>query len=636
MKQRRQLNLLYRYLFYAACTILLITLARLLLWVFNSSLFPPASASTFFKIIFGGLVFDFSTFCIVHLIFIPFMFVPFVVLNKKVFRTIRFSLLAIAGFVVLAPNIIDVIYYRFTLKRTTFDVFSFIGTMDNEIGGLSLRFLLDFWYMFLIFLLLFVLYIFLMRRTILGRNNKATNLKYKYQLPVALLFTTIFILGGRGSFEMRPLGIMHASRVAGPEYAPLVVNSSYTIIKTYGKKDLEKKDWFSDKELAKYFDPAHYFYIESDTTKRFNVVLIISESLSSEHCGFLNGGMKSYTPFLDSLSEQSLVFDNMYANGKRSLDGIPAIISSLPPLMQNPFVTSMYSGNDIEGIAGMLSSSGYENAFFHGGFNGTMNFDGYAAAAGYKQYFGKNEYTGPDSDFDGRWGIFDEPFLQFMAQKCNTFKQPFTTCVFTLSAHHPYTIPDQHKGKFPTGPKPILETIAYADYALKKFFETASKTSWYKNTLFIITADHTSELYSECYTSVPSNHSIPMLWFHPGDSLLKGRSNVLCQQTDILPSIADYLNLNDTIIAFGNSVFDSTSERFVAMMNDMVYQMLTNGLQMSDFDGEKSFRQSDYRRCGSSGESNGKPLTADANQKLMKAIIQQFNNRTISNRLTKP
>ncbi|HBG71468.1 MAG: hypothetical protein A2W93_14545 [Bacteroidetes bacterium GWF2_43_63] len=636
MKQSPQLRLLYRYLLYAAGTILLITLTRLLLWAFNTPLFHPASAGTFFRIISGGLLFDFSTFCMVHLLFIPFLLVPFCVLNKKVFRTIRYSLLAVAGFILLAPNIIDVIYFRFTLKRTTFDVFTFIGTMENEIGGLSLRFLLDFWYMFLIFLLLFVLFIFLLRRTILDRNIKEIKLKYKYQLPVALLFTALLILGGRGSFDMRPLGIMHASRVAGPEYAPLVVNSTYTIIKTYGKSDLEKKDWFTDKELVKYFDPVHYYYKEKDTTRPFNVVLIISESLSAEHCGFLNDGMKSYTPFLDSLSKHSLVFDNMYANGKRSLDGIPAIISGLPPLMRNPFVTSMYSGNDIEGIASMLGSTGYENAFFHGGFNGTMNFDGYAAAAGYSQYFGKNEYTGPDSDFDGRWGIFDEPFLQFMADKCNTFREPFTTCVFTLSAHHPYTIPTQHKGKFATGPKPILETIAYADYALGKFFGTASKTSWYKNTLFIITADHTSELYSDCYVSVPSNHSIPMMWFHPGDSMLKGRSHVLCQQTDILPSIADYLNLNDTIIAFGNSVFDSTSERFVIMMNDMVYQMLTRGLQLSGFDGETNYKQSEYRQCSGSDESTNKPLTADANQKLMKAIIQQFNNRTISNRLTKP
>ena len=635
MKQSPQLRLLSKYLLYFTGVLLLITLVRLLLWAFNTNLFNPASAKTFFDIITGGLLFDFSTFCLVHLIFIPFFFIPFTLLNKKTVRIVRYTFLLLAGFVLLAPNIIDVIYYRFTLKRTTFDVFSFIGTMENEIGGLSLRFLIDFWYMFIVFLILFFGYFFLIRRTILNKKNREIAIKYKYQLPVALLFTSILIMGGRGSLDMRPLGILHASRVAGPEYAPLVVNSTYTIIKTYGKKDLEKKDWFSEMELPGIFNPVHYYYSETDSTQPLNVVIIISESLSAEHCGFLNGGMKSYTPFLDSLSRQCLVFENMYANGKRSLDGIPALISGLPPLMRNPFVTSMYSGNDIEGVARMLGDAGYESAFFHGGFNGTMNFDGYAAAAGYTQYFGKDEFTGPESDFDGRWGIFDEPFLQFMATKCSTFRQPFTTCVFTLSAHHPYTIPDQLKGNFPTGPKPILETVAYADYALGKFFESASMTSWYKNTLFIITADHTSELYSECYTSVPSNHSIPMLWYYPGDSTLKGRSRTLCQQTDLLPSLADYLNLNDTIIAFGNSVFDSTSERFVIMLNDMVYQMLTGGMQLSDFDGESNFRQSDYRKC--SGTEDISIIESDSqNERLIKAIIQQFNNRTISNRLTKP
>ena len=326
-----------------------------------------------------------------------------------------------------------------------------------------------------------------------------------------MLLSAVLIFGARGSFNMRPLGIIHASRIAGPEYAPLVLNSTYTIIKTYGKNDLEKKEWFSEEELAKIFNPVHYYYSKDKSEKQLNVVIIISESLSSEHCGFLNDGLTSYTPFLDSLSKHCLVFNNMYANCKRSLDGIPAIISSLPPLMQPPFLTSMYSGNEIEGIGRILSKIGYESAFFHGGFNGTMNFDGFAAAAGYSKYFGKTEYSGKNDDFDGKWGIFDEPFLQFMVEKCNTFKQPFTACVFTLSAHHPYTIPNHLKGKFPKGPKPILETIAYADYALKKFFESASNSSWYNNTLFIITADHTSELYSDCYTSVPANHSIPML-----------------------------------------------------------------------------------------------------------------------------
>jgi len=635
MKQSPQLRLLIRYLIYFSGVLLLITLVRLLLWAFNTHLFNPASAKTFFNVLFGGGLFDFSTFCLVHLIFIPFLLVPFAWLNKKVFRIGRYTLLLLAGFVLLAPNIIDVIYYRFTLKRTTFDVFSFIGTMENEIGGLSLRFLIDFWYMFIVFIVLFVGYIFLIKRTILNKKNREIAVKYKYQLPVALLFSAILIMGGRGSFDMRPLGILHASRVAGPEYAPLVVNSTYTIIKTYGKKDLEKKDWFSEMELPGIFNPVHYYYSETDSTQPLNVVIIISESLSAEHCGFLNGGLPSYTPFLDSLSKHCLVLENMYANGKRSLDGIPAIISSLPPLMRNPFVTSMYSGNEIEGVGSMLGDQGYQTAFFHGGFNGTMNFDGYAAAAGYDQYFGKSEYPGPESDFDGRWGIFDEPFLQYMAEKCNNFKEPFTSCVFTLSAHHPYTIPDQHKGKFSTGPKPILETIGYADFALKKFFETAAKTNWYKNTLFIITADHTSELYSECYTSVPCNHAIPMLWYYPGDSMLKGRSDVLCQQADILPSIADYLNLNDTIIAFGNSIFDSQSKRFVIMLNDVVYQMFTDGLQKSEFDGETNFRQSDYKCC-SKTENTITTNTATYNKRLIKAIIQQFNNRTISNRLKKP
>lgn len=636
MKASSPFRLLYRYLIYASATVILIALARLMLYFFNATLFPSAGAGIIFQVFRGGLLFDFSTFCLVHLVFIPFFFVPYCLLQKKVFRIIRLTLLIIAGFVLLAPNVIDVIYFRFTLKRTTFDVFNFLGTIDNEIGGLSLRFLTDFWYMFLLFALLFSGYIFGVRKLLLAKKLQTFRLNYRLQLPVALVFTSVLLIGGRGSLNMRPLGILHASRVAGPEYAQLVVNSTYTIIKTYGKKDLEKKNWFSEDDLESVFSPVHYYYSDSARISKPNVVIIISESLSSEHCGFLNNGLQSFTPFLDSLSEHSLVFTNMFANGKRSLDGIPAIISSLPPLMQNPFVTSMYSSDEIEGVAKMLDRQGYSSAFFHGGFNGTMNFDGYAAAAGYEKYFGKDEYTGPESDFDGRWGIFDEPFLQFMSTQLSEFSQPFTACVFTLSAHHPYTIPSQYKGKFPTGPKPILQTVAYADYSLRKFFDAARRTEWFENTLFIITADHTSEIYSDCYTRAPNNHSIPMLWYFPADSSMTGKTDILCQQTDILPSLADYLNINDTIIAFGNSFFDNKARRFAIMMNDLMYQMITGNSLLISFDGEESFTQSTYYSCNNkSGEGNGQ-ASIENDPEFIKALIQQFNNRAITNRLTKP
>ena len=109
-----------------------------------------------------------------------------------------------------------------------------------------------------------------------------------------------------------------------------------------------------------------------------------------------------------------------------------------------------------------------------------MGFDNFAYAAGIDEYYGMNEYV-KNKDFDGNWGIFDEEFLQFYATKLNSFKEPFVSSVFTLSSHHPYTIPEKYKGKFRKGPLKILEAVSYSDFSLRQFFKTASKMSWYEN-----------------------------------------------------------------------------------------------------------------------------------------------------------
>lgn len=112
-----------------------------------------------------------------------------------------------------------------------------------------------------------------------------------------------------------------------------------------------------------------------------------------------------------------------------------------------------------------------------------MGFDNFSKAAGIDNYIGQNEYVGNKADFDGSWGIYDEPYLQYIANYLDTVKSPFFAGIFTLSSHHPYKIPNEYSGKFPKGNIPILESIGYADYALQQFFDRISKSDWYKNTL---------------------------------------------------------------------------------------------------------------------------------------------------------
>jgi phosphoglycerol transferase MdoB-like AlkP superfamily enzyme len=387
------------------------------------------------------------------------------------------------------------------------------------------------------------------------------------------------VLFVRGGFQLRPIGIITASKYVDTNITPTVLNTPFTLMKSVGKQPLKALHYFnSQQELQKYYTSIH----NPDKQQKFkplNIVVIIMESLSKEHIGILNRDVENYrgfTPFIDSLIPHALVCTHAYANGKTSIKGIPSVVASFPTLMENSFVSSIYSSNKVTSLASLLNTKGYKTAFFHGGHNGTMGFDQFAKIAGFDNYYGKNEYNN-NADYDGKWGIFDEPFFQYFTNTLNTFKQPFFATIFSLSAHHPYTIPDKYKNKFRKGKIPIQECIMYSDYALKNFFETAKKQSWYNNTLFVITADHCSEVaMRKKYNTDNGNYAIPIIYYMPSDTCLQGVYKKTTQQIDILPSILDYINLNEKYFSFGQSIFNKNIFNFSVSYLNYNYQFISD------------------------------------------------------------
>ena len=248
------------------------------------------------------------------------------------------------------------------------------------------------------------------------------------------------IITARGGLQLRPLSIQAAAQAGPPNTIPFTLNTPYTIIKSFGDKKLTDYNYFEKDELNKIFNPNKSFH--KNEFNDLNIIVIVLESFSQEFIGIYNNG-QGYTPFLDSLIKESYSFSNSYANGKRSIEGIPAIIASIPALSDEPFITSPYGSNKINSLASILITKKYSSAFFHGGNNGTMGFDNFTKLAGYNKYYGKDEYDGAAEDYDGKWGIFDDSFYQFMIREANKEKQPFHYTFFSLSSHHPYTIPKQ-------------------------------------------------------------------------------------------------------------------------------------------------------------------------------------------------
>lgn len=523
----------------------------------------------------------------------------------------------------------DFEYFKFTSKRTTADLFITDG-LEKDLLHLIPSFLKDFWYIAVLAILFFLTVRWLYQKI---ERLSIPSLKVKEQILIIIPLFALYFIGFRGGVQYRPLNVIQASQYAKAQNIPLVLNTPFTIIKSSYKENLKVKKFFEEDELASVYSPLLHFKQDS-IVKELNVVVLILESFSKEYIGALNKDNKSYTPFLDKLIQESLCFPNGFANGKKSIEGLPAILSSIPTLMNTAYISSKYGSNSIQSLPSFLKERGYETAFYHGGENGTMGFNSFSDIAGIARYVGRDQYP-KQSDYDGNWGIFDEPFLQFTIEDMSKMKEPFFSGIFTLSSHHPYTVPSQHEGKFEEGPIPILKTISYADYALKQFFETAKQQTWFKNTLFVITADHTQQNFREEYNNSVGRYRVPLLYYSPAYIQPKIDSTI-AQQNDIFPSVVDFIGYEGDIIAFGNSAFSKNKQRFAVSYLNGIYQLISKDYYLL-FDGENPIAL--YKLDAASTPSKRRNLMNSETEKLLelenllKGIIQQYQQRLTTNSL---
>ena len=627
------LIMVYRFLI----IMFLYSVGRIIFFLFNTSMFPNVDFPSFVRIMRGGVMFDISAVLYLNVIYFLLCLLPLPFKFKPWYQRMLKWIFMVFNGIGLAFNHIDIIYYRFILKRTTASVFDIVS-YDAGNFKLIFRFFYDFWYIALIWLITILL---LARLYSLFKPRPSFNVRsWKYgilSLFSLIVFSALSVIGMRGGYmpSTRPISMNNAGKyVNSPQEMSLVHNTPFCILRTWGKKAFEVKNYFSSEdELNRIYNPVRVPN-SGEAMKHDNIVIFILESFSREFVGSLNkqlnnGQYKGYTPFLDSLISRSLVFPNAFANGRKSIDAIPSITASIPALVL-PYVISERSGNRINSLAGLLSKEGYQSSFFHGAPNGSMGFDAFAKIAGFQNYIGKNEY-GNDDGFDGVWGIWDEPFFQFFADEMNKMKEPFLTTIFSVSSHHPFKVPAQYKEKFPEENIPLQKCIRYTDFALKEFFDKASKMPWFKNTLFVITSDHCAQSELKEYKTSVNYYAVPLI-FYKGDGSLSGKDESLAQQIDIMPSVLGYLNYSKPYVAFGNNLFDQSAQRFVINYLEDTYQFLygDHAFYFTDnkLTGIYNRKVDPYLLENILGRSN-----FENEQNLFKAIIQQFNNRMAQDRL---
>lgn len=545
-----------------------------------------AQWSTIFK---GGMLFDISAILYTNILFIALALIPCHFKETKAVAIAEKWIFLIINSAGIIANLADSVYFQFTQRRTTVAVFHEFGNETNMLQIVGAEFI-NHWYLVLAAAALIAIMAWLYRNPIGIAKGESLKRYYTTHIIALAIGVPLMICGMRGYWfhqSSRPLAVAYAYQYAKtPAQAGAVLNTPFSIFRTaWGKKYLNIPQFFSHEKLAGIYTTLHT-PADSVAPNKKNVVILIVESFAQEFVGALNTGLdngtyKGYTTFADSLLRHSVTFDDTFCNGYVSIDAMPAILSSLPKV-QNSFILSPYASNDIPGIAKYLNDWGYHSAFFHGGINSSMGFQAVARSAGFKEYYGMDEYVadprfGGKDDFDGTWAIWDEEFLQYFATILSEMPQPFVGSVFTATSHHPFRIPDRYKDVYKDeGLYELHKCIRYTDNALRRFFDTARKQPWFDNTIFVLTADHaSSKVTHDEYKTELGHFRVPIIIYDPSGDLEPGMRPGVMQHIDIMPTLLDYLGYDRPYHAVGKDAFTTAPEESWAMNFHNVPQYIT-------------------------------------------------------------
>lgn len=622
----------------AVCNWLLVmaifSVSRLFYYLTNQATYPDVTFSHLCEMLFGGIRFDMTALLYLNSVYIVMMLLPFRFRSNRIYQQMAQWFYWVPNILAIIVNCIDMVYMQFTGRRTTVAFFSEFRN-DSNLAHIFFTSAVQYWYVTLFGMAMIAVLICFARRGAETDKNSHPAVYYTFEtllFVVSIYMAVIGIRGGFGAYT-RPITLSNALQYTNrANETNIVLNTPFCIMRSTEGRVYTDPQYYDSAELETIMSPLHQ---PSGSTqkapKNLNVVVFILESFSSEYIGFYNNG-QGYTPFLDSLLAQSVTWQYSFASGRKSIDAMPSVLSSIPMLIA-PYVVTPYSTNSVSSIADCLGHEGYTTAFFHGAPNGSMGFQAYARSAGFQTYYGQDEYPDARRDFDGTWAIWDEEFLQFYAQTMSTMQEPFMTAVFTASSHHPFKVPARYEGVFPAGPHPIHQCIGYSDHALRRFFEFAQTQAWYDHTLFVITADHTNHLTLPEYTNDLGRYRVPVAFFCPALLPAEERTDVI-SQTDIMPSVLEFVGYDKPYFAFGEDALVAPKKHNYAICyNSPVYQLMSDSLLLQ-FDGQRVTALYDYKTDPVLHEQQPTEAAPEEMVTYLKAYIQQYIHRMIHNQLT--
>jgi len=519
-------------------------------------------------------------------------------MDWRLYRVLLFVVFIVCNIIALLLNIADFEYFKIVQRRMMFEPYTMLPDLLKSLPGIVHGHML----LFLLFCIIAIGFILGLRFIILMVEKRFIKKESILRQWIWFAVTIpIAVIGIRGGLQLKPLRQSNAFLTATTSVGYLTLNTTYTVLRSYFQPTLPNYDLLPDEEarevIRKYvfgcndsaIDNSFPFLRSQKYTlplRKWNVVVFIMESWTAESVGSISG-TSTVTPFFDSLAIDGMLFTNFLANGQRSIEALPSILTSVPGLYASSLIGSKAEMNMFIGLGTLLRNAGYVTSFHHGAEVGSMGFDAYSRIAGFTHYFSKEDIPNatPD-DMNGSWGVNDEPFIMHALQQMNSFPQPFCSVIFSISSHDPYHIPSNRRAKFTQfeNEAPFRRSMRYADFSLSQYFHAAKKSAWYDSTIFIITSDHT-ELSTR--NNMHAAFHIPTLIFAPALSIPRKEKHV-ASQVDILPTILDLLRLPTIHASMGRSIVDTARIPFAVVRFGPHFAIFSDSL-VYIHDSEKQF-----------------------------------------------
>ncbi len=591
-----QLRLIKRMFF----LLIIYSLVRIGFYQYHINIYHHFSCDEILQSLLLGIRFDIAGIILVN---IPVVFFSFINLySKGLFEKIERILFVVLNTVALLMSLDDYELFLFMGKRLSYDLFFITEDIFQQLPQL----LLNYWFIPLISILFGISFYYGDKRFFHLKEDRKSFLG-------TVIFLGCLFVGIRGGVQSKSINVQSAFVQGKNELGHLVLNSPYHFLRTLKNGPRKKITYFeTDEEAKSQILKEREFINDYKGQKGANLVLIILESFSMEYVE------KGYTPFLSELKSKGLFFERHLANGRRSIEALPSLLCGLPSLIEEPISKSVYAGNKFQCFSQILKTKGYRNYFFHGGNRGTMGFESYTLSNGFHKYFARDDYG--EEDYDGTWGVYDLPYLEYVVKNISKIEGPFVSGIFTLSSHQPYSIPQNFKGKFPKGTLDIHESIGYVDFSLRNFFEKAQKEKWFKDTYFVITSDHTQKLESPKFSNLVGRYRVPLILLGPG--IKAGVVSKVTQHSDIPSTVLDLLEVDGELPLTGVSVLSRDNGLALNFADGNTYFVAT-GNKVQTLNSEKIY---DWDKGAFINETTSSSL-------LLKAYLQYFNNGLIKNNL---